>query len=943
MATAKTLGHYLLETEIGSGGMGIVYAATDESLGRRVAVKLLRQGALSDDSHRHRFRREAQAASALNHPHIVTIHEIGSSDGDDFIVMEIVEGATLRTAIPPGGLPIEEALRYAIQLASAVGAAHAAGIVHRDIKPANILLTADGRVKLADFGLAKLVLAFSEEASTATALTSDRFFAGTPGYASPEQIRGEAVDARTDVFAIGCILYEMLTGARAFEPRPGQSVFAAVLENEPAPPRTLRRGIPRDLERIALRALEKRADARYASGAEMLAELESVQARLAARKVSLLHALQRPPIAIAAALILIVAGVAGGLGWREWKKNRWIEDVALPAAAAHIEKGERLAAFRILRKASELRPEDPSVRQALTEVSDEVLVTSTPIGADVYIRGFFDPPDSWEHVGRTPMRVGLPNGPEMFLFRVALEGYSERVFAGTATYPTWAVPLTPLADARTGMVLIKGAVQLNLDPARTLKEFWIDELEVTNRDYLTFVRAGGYAADELWEGTPPELRRTYVDLTGRPGPSTWTAGEPPDGTLEHPVGGVSWYEARAYCRAAGKELPTFLHWNFAAALGATTHWAHLSRFEADDSAPVGHHLRMNAQGTYDMAGNVREWAFNESSPGKRAALGGSWKELSYTFSEPAFEPAESRELHLGFRCASYDGPLDEALLAPVRTAARDYRNEVPVGDEAFAVIRGLYEYERGELAARIDAVDDSLPLYRLERVSFMSGYGAGRVRALVLLPRNATPPFQTVILFPGTGVFRERQELALSGGTKMSRFLISSGRALVLPEYDGSFTRWRGNPPFRELTPRVVKDLRRTVDYLESRSDVDAQRLGYWGLSSGAAYGPMMAATEPRLRAAVLVAGGLYPFRVRPEVDVINFAPRAHVPTLMINGKHDYAFNYETTQKPMFALLGTDQKRHVVFESGHIPSEWNEVTRETLDWYDRYLGPVELR
>ena len=216
LASGQVLGHFRIESQIGQGGMGAVYRAWDEKLQRTVAIKVLADGRLSNQASRQRFLREARAASALNHPGIVTIHEVASDDGFDFIAMELVEGESLDLRIPKKGLPLKQALDYAVQIATALAKAHAAGIIHRDLKPSNVMVTPEGRVKLLDFGLARRVHTGDGSGST---MTRAGEIMGTPAYMSPEQAEGRPLDARSDIFSFGAVLYEMLAGGRAFPGR----------------------------------------------------------------------------------------------------------------------------------------------------------------------------------------------------------------------------------------------------------------------------------------------------------------------------------------------------------------------------------------------------------------------------------------------------------------------------------------------------------------------------------------------------------------------------------------------------------------------------------------------------------------------------------------------------------------------------------------------------
>jgi eukaryotic-like serine/threonine-protein kinase len=253
---------YQVGRELGRGGMGIVYEADDERLGRKVAVKVLHAGQASDERKR-RFAQEARAASALNHPNIITIHDIDAHDGVDFIVMELVDGIALTRVAAGGTLPLDRVLDYARQIAGALAASHAANIVHRDIKPANIMVTAAGDIKVLDFGLSKWTATAAEEALTAAPFTRIGTVVGTSGYMAPEQALGQPIDARSDVFSFGVVLYELLAGRRAFEGDSEWAVNTAVMRDGPKPLSEIRSDLPEALRQIIDRCLEKDRMQRY--------------------------------------------------------------------------------------------------------------------------------------------------------------------------------------------------------------------------------------------------------------------------------------------------------------------------------------------------------------------------------------------------------------------------------------------------------------------------------------------------------------------------------------------------------------------------------------------------------------------------------------------------------------------------------------------------------
>jgi eukaryotic-like serine/threonine-protein kinase len=316
------LGPYRIDALLGSGGMGVVYKARDTRLDRFVALKLLPPERVADADRERRFVQEAKAASALNHPHIVTVYDIHSAGDMPFIAMEYVEGRTLADLIGRRGLPIRELLRVAAQLADALAAAHARGIVHRDLKPGNVMVTAAGHVKVLDFGLAKLVeTEAAEDRLTVTAAerleTTKGQIVGTPSYMSPEQALGNAVDARTDIFSLGSVLYEMATGQRAFAARNTIATLSALIDVDPPPAHTIRSDLPRDIERIIGLCLKKDPSRRFQHMVDVKVALEALKEELDSGKLTAITPVLRQrtgPWAVAALIVVVLA--VGAVVWR---------------------------------------------------------------------------------------------------------------------------------------------------------------------------------------------------------------------------------------------------------------------------------------------------------------------------------------------------------------------------------------------------------------------------------------------------------------------------------------------------------------------------------------------------------------------------------------------------------------------------------------------------
>ena len=417
---------------------------------------------------------------------------------------------------------------------------------------------------------------------------------------------------------------------------------------------------------------------------------------------------------------------------------------------------------------------------------------------------------------------------------------------------------------------------------------------------------------------------------------------------------MSWYEAAAYAKSVGKRLPTYAHWRQAAGGyggGGGDHFRQQPG-RGDSPARVGQFRGLGPFGTYDMAGNVKEWCWNGSGDGKRYILGGAWDEKGYMFTNVDARPAGDRDRNFGFRCVQH--PAGQAppafVLADANGPSGTSSKEKPLTDREFELVKGLYDYDKKRpLNAKV-VREEETTLWVHERVEIDAAYGQERLIVHLFLPEEAGPPHQSIIHWPGAGARQRARTIASPFGEGLS-FLVQSGRALVWPIYKGTYERQVG---LEGLDPRVVGTLnptgQRPTVHDRLPPDVQGPRCRRHRLLRGELGGLGGAAGQWRSRtgsrrpfSSTAESGLLRP--VRPERDPVNYLPRIKIPTLMLNGRYDSGYPPEGSQKPMLRLFGTDstRKKHSLSDSSHVAAPSPERIQETVGWFDLYLGPVHSK
>lgn len=676
------------------------------------------------------------------------------------------------------------------------------------------------------------------------------------------------------------------------------------------------------------------------------------------------------------ALFTAMALVFGSFLFISFRNNtrvKWAREEAIIEIEQLIEKEQFKTAYHIAEEAEKYIPDDPLLKRLWPKMEFKLNLNSDPSGAKVYRKLIGENDTDYELIGITPLdSVRTYNSFSDWM--IEKEGYDPLEFMNTTwvvqdkTYKLFEsgelpenmlfVPFNQWGYWPTGW--ISGLENTNQPD---LQNYLIDKYEVSNKDFKRFMDQGGYRNRTFWkepfikeghELSWEEGLALFVDKTGLPGPSNWEVGDYPNGMENYSVSGISWFEAMAYAAFAGKNLPTVYHWIYAATPGRGDLINPASNFLGDGPAPRGSHKGLGVYGTYDMAGNVREWCLNPTDGSEaRFILGGAWDELPYNFSNArAINPFDRSVLN-GFRCIKYleNVGQNEKIYRSIPLTFRDYSIEKPVNDETYQNFLYDFEYEKTPFDEEIIPMDFGDPDFTCQKIFINSPYDEERLCLYLFLPNKSTPPFQIIFYFPSAWA----QELDdFESSYELTRFeydfFIKSGRAVAYPIFPGTYGRdWiNKNQPWGRIKRKsnftaISKEVQRDLDYLTTRNDIDKNQIGFYGKSWGGALGPVAIAVEKRIKAAVLNVGGLFFGKSFPETDVINYLPRVTAPILMLNGRHDHIFPIETSSKPMFKLLGTPSahKKQIIYEVGHTGPVRHELIKESLNWFDTYLGPVK--
>ncbi len=660
--------------------------------------------------------------------------------------------------------------------------------------------------------------------------------------------------------------------------------------------------------------------------------------------------------------VLVVAGVLWVPTWLH-QRNAY---ALLPAIQKLVDENFSAPsrAFEMATQAAAYIPDDSTLTKLWPKISRTVSIHTRPDGANVFWKDYDRPADEWNKIGATPLQnTKVPFGIRL---KIEKEGFQTIILTSGRIVKENSFTLDSAGKLPDNMVRIPARVApmnivgLEQHAGKNVGEFLVDRFEVSNKDYKRFVDAGGYQNTRYWsfpfysggkEISRETVMAAFIDKTGKPGPAGWEVGSYPNGKENYPVDGLSWYEAAAYAAYAGKKLPTIYHWSVIMEAGRTMSIIPLSNFNGTSTTPVGSLEGITSFGIYDMAGNVREWCYNESEKkGFHYILGGGWNDPTYSYNDSFSADATDRTTSNGFRCIKEF--VGDTTLAALSTSAsfafRDYQKEKPVDEKTFDIFLRQYAYDKSPLNAQVQSMADS-GIWRVEKATVDAGYGNDKLVVYLFLPHDAAPPYQPIIYFPGSNVIYMNQ-LAGSNIVRRLDFFLKSGRALILPVFKGTFER--RDELTSDLADESVfykdhvimwrKDIGRTIDYLETRPDMLANKVGFFGWSWGGYMGGIIPAIETRIKAIVLHVGGMEMNKSLPEVDQLNFLPRVHQPVLMLNGKHDMFFPVETSQKPMFNFLGTPakDKKIIIYDAGHLVPR-TDLIKESLGWFDQYLGPVK--
>lgn len=986
----KTILHYNIISKIGEGGMGIVYKAGDTKLKREVAIKFLPHSFNVSEKDKQKLKTEAQLTAALNHPNIAIVYSIEEFGDDTFIVMEYVKGKEIKDLFKTTSqrkIKLSEIINYAIQITEAINAAHEKGIIHGDIKSSNIMLTDDGRIKVMDFGLAHI--------HGDPNITKKGSTPGTTAYMSPEQLRGEEVDFRSDIWSLGIVLFEMLTGQTPFQGNFDQAIIYSILHEKPKSLKKINPEILDELEQLVLQCLEKDPKKRIQSADELLKRLKEIQSNTSIKSSNKFSSsrlkISKAGLVVSAIIGAVLIVLAAFLPLKKLFNHVNVEGLTEQLDTL-VNQKNYFAAFDLAKEYQNELKTDPLFKKLSLFIYDTLSITTEPEGAKIFLKRF-DPSDQnskdkGKYAGVTPIKnLMIARGD--YLVTIEKDGYStiQRIASSYPIIKEFPVPkrginlsaeMVKANEIDSNMVFVPGGEykivswSLNYLPSVKLNDFHIDKYEVSNKDYKEFISAGGYLKKEFWkhpfikdgkEISWSEAMKLFVDRSQLSGPRSWINQEYPDGKGNYPVTDITWYEAAAYAEFRGKSLPTVYQWEKAARNGVINFqgmslpWGIVysmdnvqgrANFNGKGTEPVDkYEFGISAFGCYNMAGNVKEWCLNNSTNGY-SITGGSWEDIYYVYGDFGSVPGFFSSGSVGFRCVKNILPVENDPAALFINKNFQIPTYKPVSESEYKKLLTYYNYDKLPLNAEVISREEKENWIE-EKIEFDCPLG-DRITGFLFLPKNVQEPFQTIVWDPHSAVYdlgapaNWTAEILFSGNIK-------AGRALFVLIPKGSPSRkWDYGelyPPvskvlFRDRVIHWVTESRIGLDYLSTRNEIDMNKLA-WIPTSHLTNGLIVPAVDNRINSIILIACGIFPESNTslPEVNPVNFASHYNKPTYFLYGKYDEAMPYNLLVLPFYKLLKNVKGVELV-NSGHIPPI--EVRVPIINkWLDESLGPVKFK